>query len=245
MAEPTSPVSDDVSSALGAESAAVQTLIPTVIGLGLAIAVCSPVSVVTVIVLLTMPSGRRRGIAFVVGWLLAIAVIAVVVVGLSHGQDFSSHKTTPSRAASIIEIVVGALAAVFALRGLRRKREKKAPESGTPKWLARLDDTHWVIALVVGAFMLTYSLTIAAAAEVLKAHVSGEDDILAFALFAAASILTILAPIVVVVVVPHRSAELLAAWRAWLLGNSRVIGLWALVVIGAALIAKGAHDLIA
>jgi hypothetical protein len=45
-----------------------QTLIPIVLGLGLAIAVCSPVSVVTVIVLLTMPSGRRRAIAFVVGW---------------------------------------------------------------------------------------------------------------------------------------------------------------------------------
>src|SRR5262245_52043810 len=61
------------------QGATVQSLIPTVIGLGLAVAVCSPVSVVTVIVLLTMPSGRRRGIAFVVGWILAIAVIAAVV----------------------------------------------------------------------------------------------------------------------------------------------------------------------
>src|SRR4029077_13490327 len=78
-----SPVSDDVEPAAEVEVAPVQTLIPTVIGLGLAIAVCSPVSVVTIIVLLTMPSGRRRGIAFVVGWLLAIAVIAVVVVGLA------------------------------------------------------------------------------------------------------------------------------------------------------------------
>ena len=57
-----------------------QSLLPTVFGLGLAIAVCSPVSVVTVIVLLTMPAGRRRGIAFVLGWLLAVGVIAAVVV---------------------------------------------------------------------------------------------------------------------------------------------------------------------
>ena len=222
-----------------------QSLIPTVIGLGLAIAVCSPVSVVTVIVLLTMPSGRRRGIAFVVGWLLAIALIAVVVVGFAHGQDFSSHKTTPSRAASIAEIVIGAIAILGALRGLRRRREKQAPSSGTPKWLSKLDDTHWVIAVVVGAFMLTYSLTIAAAAEVLKAHVSAEDDIIAFAVFAIASILTILAPIVIVVVAPDRSTRLLAAWRGWLLGNSRVIGLIALAVIGGALIVRGIHDLIA
>jgi hypothetical protein len=242
MAERTSPVSDDVAPAAATESAVVQSLIPTVIGLGLAIAVCSPVSIVTVIVLLTMPSGRRRGIAFLVGWLLAIAVIAVVVVG-AHGQDFGSSKTTPSRAASIAEIAVGVLAVLSAVRALRR-RGQRAASNGTPKWLARLDDTHWVIATVVGALMLTYSLTIAAAAEILKANVSAEDDILAFAVFAVASMITILAPILVVIVAPDRSTRLLAAWRGWLLGNSRLIGLIALVVIGAALIVRGVHDLI-
>ncbi len=220
-----------------------QSLIPTVIGLGLAIAVCSPVSVVTVIVLLTMPAGRRRGIAFLVGWLLAIAVIAIVVVGFAHGQDFSSTKTTPSRAASIAEVVVGVIAVLASLRALRR-RGPQAASGGTPKWLARLDDTHWVIAAVVGSFMLTYSLTIAAAVEVLKANVSAEDDILAFVVFAVASIITILAPIVVVVVAPDRSTQVLASWRRWLLGNSSLIGLIALVVIGAALIARGVNDLI-
>jgi hypothetical protein len=214
------------------------------IGLGLAIAVCSPVSVVTVIVLLTMPAGRRRGIAFVLGWLLAIVVIAVVVVAFAHGQDFSSDQTTPSRGASIAEIVVGVIAVLAAVRALRR-RGSQAASSGTPKWLARLDNTNWVIATVVGAFMLTYSLTIAAAAEVLKANVSSEDDILAFVVFAVASIVTILAPVVVVIVAPDRSTQLLAAWRGWLLGNSRIIGLIALVVIGVALIVRGAQDLIA
>jgi hypothetical protein len=243
MAERTSPVSDDVAPAARTESAVVQSLIPTVIGLGLAVAVCSPVSVVTVIVLLTMPSGRRRGIAFVVGWLLAIAVIAVVVVAFAHGQDYSSNQTTPSRGASIAEILVGVLAVFGALRGLRR-RGPRTVSGETPKWLARLDNTHWLLAFVVGAFMLTYSLTIAAAAEVLKANVSAEDDIVAFAVFAVASLVTILAPIVIAIAVPDRSTRVLAAWRGWLLRNSRMIGLIALAVIGAALIARGAQDLI-
>jgi hypothetical protein len=223
---------------------AVQTLIPTVLGLGLAIAVCSPVSVVTVIVLLTMPSGRLRGVAFVLGWLVAIAVIAAVVVAVGQGHDFSSHKTTPSRAASWVEIAMGLVATVAAVRALRRRRPG-APDSETPKWLNRLDRTNWLLALVVGAFMLTYSLTIAAAAEILKAHVSPGDDVLAFVVFAVASIITIVAPIVVALTAPDRAEQRLAAWRRWLLGNSRVIGLVALVVIGVALIVRGAHDLIA
>jgi hypothetical protein len=226
------------------QGAAVQSLIPTVIGLGLAVALCSPVSVVTVIVLLTMPSGRRRGIAFVVGWLVAIGVIAVIVVGFAQGHDFSSHSTTPSRAASWVEIAVGLLVVLAASRSLRR-RPRAASDTGGPKWLDRLDRTNWALALAVGAFMLTYSLTIAAAAEVLKANVSAEDDAIAFLAFAAASILTIVAPIVVALAAPDRADERLAAWRRWLLGNSRTIGLIALVVIGFLLIGKGAHDLIA
>lgn len=211
--------------------------------LGLAIAVCSPVSVVTVIVLLTMPSGRRRGIAFVLGWILAIVAIAVVVVA-AHGQDFSSHKTTPSRLASWIEIAVGLLAAIAAGRSLRR-RPHRAAKSETPGWVARLDRTHWLLAVVVGAFMLTYSLTIAAAVEILKAHVTVEDDVAAFVVFGVASIISIVAPIVVALLTPERADERLAQWRAWLLGNARTIGLWALVVIGVLLVAKGARDLIA
>ena len=226
-----------------------QSLIPTVFGLGIAIAVCSPVSVVTVIVLLTMPSGRRRGIAFVLGWLVAIGLIAAVVIGFAHGQDFSSHKTTPSRAASWAESVVGLIVVLAALRVLRRGKRgptsTEAPESETPKWLNRLDQTNWLLAVVVGAFMLTYSLTIAATAEILKANVSAGDDAIAFGVFAVASILSIVAPIVVALLAPDRADQRLAAWRRWLLGNSRLIGLVALVVIGVALVVRGAHDLIA
>ncbi|MGH3056433.1 MAG: GAP family protein [Gaiellaceae bacterium] len=223
---------------------AVQSLVPTVLGLGLAIALCSPVSVVTVIVLLTLPSGLRRAIAFVLGWVLAIGVIAAGVVFLFHGQDFSSHHTTPSRAASVVEIVVGAIVSLASARALRR-RPRTGSGGDTPKWLDRLDQTNWLLTVLVGAFMLTYSLTIAAAAEVLKANVSTTDALLAFVVFAVASIVTIVAPIVLVVVAPAGSTQRLEAWRRWLLGNARTIGLTALILIGALLIAKGAHDLIA
>jgi len=202
------------------------------------------VSVVTVIILLTMPAGRRRGIAFVLGWLLAVAVIGVLSVSLLHGQDFSSHKTTPSRIASVIEIILGAVLALVSTLAFRR-RQRGEPSGEAPKWLARLDNTSWLLAVLVGAFMLTYSLTVAAAAEILKAHVSLADSVVAFALFALASVTTVVAPVIVAMAAPERSEERLAAWRRWLLGNSRAIGLVALIVISAALIVRGAHDLIA
>jgi hypothetical protein len=190
-----------------------------------------------------MPSGRRRAIAFVVGWLAAIVIIGAVSVLVLHGQDFSSHKRTPSRAASAVEIILGCIVVFAATRAFRR-RVRRGPNAATPKWLGRLDQTNWLLAVLVGSFMLTYSLTLGAAIEILKAHVSTAEAVLAFAVFALASITTIGAPIALVLIAPERSAERLAGWRRWLLGNSRTIGLIALMVVGAILIARGIHDLV-
>jgi hypothetical protein len=191
-----------------------------------------------------MPAGRRRAIAFVAGWLLAIAVIGAFAVFVLHGQDFSSHKTTPSRTASAVEIVLGCVVLIASARAFRR-RSRRTASAETPKWVARLDRTNWLLAVLVGSFMLTYSLTVAAAIEILKAHVSTADAAVAFIVFALASITTISAPIVLALAAPERSAERLAAWRRWLLRNSRTIGLVALMVVGVILIGRGIHDLVA
>jgi hypothetical protein len=210
--------------------------------LGLAVAFTSPGSVVTMIVLLTMSAGLRRGVAFIGGWLLALLVLALLMVFVLHGQDFSSRQTTPSRAASAFEVLLGVLLVLASARAFRRPREEKGPQS-PPRWLDRIDRTNWLLAVAVGAFMLSYTLSLAAVAEILKANVSALDASAAALAFAAASIVTIAAPVVVVLLAPERSAEVLASWKGWLLANSRSIALIALMVIGALLIARGAVDL--
>ena len=56
--------------------------------------------------------------------------------------------------------------------------------------------------------------------------------------------LTVAAPIVAVVVSPERSEQRLTAWKGWLLGNSRTVGLVVLMIVAVALIVRGASDLI-
>src|SRR6266480_3161764 len=166
------------------------TLVAEVAALGLAVAFTSPVSVVTVIVLLSMPSGRRRAVAY-------------------------------------------------------RRREPSKGGQSTPKWLGRIEQTHWLLAVAVGAVMLSYGLSLAAASEILKANVSRLDSGVAVAVFAVTSILTVAAPIAVALVAPDRAAQRLEAWKAWLLGNSRAVVLVVLMVVAAFLIVRGIHDLIA
>jgi hypothetical protein len=222
----------------------VGALIPEVAGLGLAVAFTSPGSVVTVIVLLTMSNGARRAIAFICGWILAIGLLAVLMIYVLHGQDFGSRQTTPSRAASAVEVVLGLLLLVVSFRAYRRPRQQTKSQS-PPKWLDRIDRIHWALGVAVGAFMLSFALTIAAMAEILKAHVGALDAAVACLVFALASILTISAPVVVVLVAPDRSAQVLASWKAWLLGNARSIALILLMVIGVFLVVRGVYDLAA
>jgi hypothetical protein len=92
--------------------------------------------------------------------------------------------------------------------------------------------------------MLSYGLSLAAASEILKANVSRLDAGVALAVFTVASMLTVAVPIVAVVAAPERSEERLATWKAWLLGNSRTVGLVLLMIVAAALIVRGASDLI-
>src|SRR5262245_56526490 len=146
------------------------TLIPEVAALGVAVALTSPGSVVTMIAFLSMSSGVRRGLAFMVGWLLAIGVIDVLTVFVLHGQDFHSTHTSTSRAVSAVEVLLGCLLLFVAARMHRRKRYEPKTQS-QPKWLVRVERSHWSLEIVVGAFMLSYALTLTAAAETLKANV--------------------------------------------------------------------------
>jgi hypothetical protein len=222
----------------------VTSLIPVIAGLGLAVAFTSPGSVVTMIVLLSMSSPLKRAIGFICGWILAIAVLALLMIFVLHGQDFSSKHTTPSRAASVAEIVIGVLLAAGSARLYRRPKTAKGPES-TPKWLDNVERVHWSLCIVAGAVMLSYALSLAAIAEILKANVDTAAAAVAAIVFAVTSIVTIGAPVVVVIAKPERSNEVLASWRAWLVGNSRSIALIALMVIGALLVVRGVYDLAA
>jgi hypothetical protein len=219
-----------------------QTLIVSVALLGLAVAASSPTSVLAMLVILEMRSGVQRGVAFVVGWLATIALFAVALV-LFPALDFQRSQTTPSRAASIAELVIGAALVVGAVL-VHRRPVAETPKDPIPEWLTRLVGRHWAVAFAAGAFMLTYSITLVAALEILKAHVSDIDKVVAVAVYGVTSILTIAAPVVIALVAPQRAATALTGFRNWLTAHSRAISVVLLAVIGLAIMAKAVFDLV-
>ncbi len=225
----------------GAVGDAVETLIVSVAALGLAVAFSSPTSVLAVLVLLDLPSGIRRAIAFVIGWVVTIAVIGAVVV-LVPALDFRTSQTTPSRLASIAEIVIGAALIVGAVV-LNRRPVSETAKDPVPQWLTNLVGRHWAVALAAGGVMLTYSITLVAALEILKANVGTVDRVVALIVFAAASIVTITAPILFSALAPQRAVDDRSRLRRWIAKHQRTIGVALLAAIGAAIILKAVFDL--
>jgi hypothetical protein len=221
----------------------VQTLIGSVALLGLGVAFSSPTSVLAVLVLLSMPSGLRRSYAFVAGWVATIALLGLLVVVFPNG-DFHSSGTTPSRAASGAELLLGLLLLAGSVVLYRKPAGDQPTRDPMPQWLVRVVGRHWAVALAAGGVMLTYSLTIVAMLEILKANVDPLHRSLAVAVFALASIVTIAAPIVYATVAPDRAAAHLDDWKRWLAGHSRTIGVILLAVIGVAIMLKAVYDLV-
>ncbi len=219
-----------------------QSLIPSVALLGLAIAFSSPTSVLAVYVLLGMPQGARRAFTFVIGWLATIMLIGILVVVLPTFNFRNSH-TTPSRAASIGELLLGA-ALVGAAIVLHRRPTGGTPKDPVPDWLVRLVGRHWAVALAAGGVMLTYSITIVAVLEILKANVDALDRAIAVAVFGLTSIVTISAPIAYTLAAPDRAAHDLERSRRWLILHTRQISVALLSVVGAAIMLKAGYDLL-
>ena len=91
---------------------------------------------------------------------------------------------------------------VGAAVALHRRPASAEPSDPVPEWLVRLVGRHWAVALVAGGVMLTYSVTIVAVLEILKANVGALDRAIAVALFGLTSIITITAPILYTVLAP-------------------------------------------
>jgi hypothetical protein len=219
-------------------------LIVSVALLGLAVALSSPTSVLAVLVLLGMPSGLRRSYAFVAGWIAMIALIGLMIV-IFPALDFDTSRTAPSRAASTIELLTGCFLVGGAAALHRRPATEEPRKDPMPTWLVRLVGKHWAVALAAGGVMLTYSLTIVAMLEILKANVNTLDRGVAVSIFALTSIITIGAPIVYATIAPDRTAARLDDWKQWLVGHSHAIGVTLLGGVGAAIAVKAIYDLAA
>jgi hypothetical protein len=213
---------------------AIGSSLPLAVGVAL-----SPIPIIAVVLMLTSRRARSNGPAFVIGWLIGLAVIGAIVLSVA-GPAGASKSGSPATWVSWVKIVLGAALLLVAVRQFRG-RPKDSDEAALPKWMASIDTMKpltvlGLAALLAGANPKNLLLAVSAGASIAQTGISGADQAIAYAVFALIGTIGVGTPVVIYFALGERSATMLAALKDWMGRHNAVIMSVLCLVIGVKLI---------
>ena len=212
--------------------------------LAVAIAI-SITTIITTILMLLSPKAKRRTVGLLVGCVVgvggAVALFALLA-GLLPTQDSGG-----SRVAAVINMVVGVLLVVLALRQWR-VRPARGDRAELPKWMAEVDSMTPTKALVLGLLLsavVPKNLLLALSAGVIvsEAGLSVGKASVVIVVFTVIATSTVAVPVVAHLVAPARMHGPFQRLREWLVENNVTIMGLLLLVIGLVMIGNSIASL--
>lgn len=216
-----------------------------VLSLGVGVAL-SPLPIVAVVLMLATPRGRVNGPAFLLGWIIGLAVTGTIVLLVSSGAS-ASEDGAPAAWVSWLKIALGVLTLLVGIKQFRdRPRGDAAPE--LPKWMQAIDKftpgRSLAIAIALSAVNpKNLLITVAAAAAIAQTGITAGEQAIALAVFIAIGTLGVGAPVALYFALGERSAKFLGDLRDWMARNNATIMAVLLLVIGAKLLGDGVSGL--
>jgi predicted transporter len=202
----------------------------------------SPVPIIAVILILFSQRARVNGVAFLAGWMAALAVVGAVVYVISD-QSNASTSSSASDSISWLKLVLGLL---FLLLAVRQWRGRPAPdeEPQLPKWMAGIDALAPGKALGLGVLLSGVNpknliLTIGAATGLAQLGISTTDAVVSLFVFVLLASVTIAGPVVYYLVGGARAKSELDGLKGWLATHNAAVMIVLFVILGIDLIAKG------
>jgi Kef-type K+ transport system membrane component KefB len=213
---------------------AIGSSLPLAVGVAL-----SPIPIIAVVLMLTSRRARSNGPAFVIGWLIGLAVIGAIVLSVA-GPAGASKSGSPATWVSWVKIVLGAALLLIAVRQFRG-RPKDGDEAALPKWMASIDSMKpltvlGLAALLGGVNPKNLLLAVSAGASIAQTGISGADQAIAYAVFALIGTIGVGTPVVIYFALGERAAKMLTALKDWMGQHNAVIMSVLCLVIGAKLI---------
>ncbi len=201
----------------------------------------SPVPIIAVILMLFSERAKVNGPAFLLGWVLALAVVTSVVYLVA---DKNNAATSTSAADTIAwgKIVLGLLLLLLALRNWRQ-RPAPGAEAEMPKWMAGIDSVSPVKAAGLGVLLAGVNpknliLTAGAAAGLAQLGLSSTDVVVSSIVFVVIASSTIAGPVLYYSFGGDRAKASLDSMKAWLAVHNAAVMSVLFLVFGVDLIAK-------
>jgi threonine/homoserine/homoserine lactone efflux protein len=217
-------------------SQAIGDLLPSAVGVAL-----SPVPIIAVILMLSTPRARGNGPAFALGWIAGLVIVSVIVLIVAAGSK--NPGSTSSDVVNWIKVVLGVLFLAMAARQWT-SRPKKGQEPAMPKWMQAIDGFTPAKSLVLGGALSganpkNLALTLAAAASIAQAGLSGGQSTIAVAVFVVIGSLTVAGPVLFFLIAAQAAARPLEAIKEFMPDHNAVIMMVVLLILGAKLVGNG------
>jgi len=213
---------------------AIGQMLPLALGVGL-----SPIPIVAIVLVLGTPRARVNGPAFLLGWVVGLSLVGVLVL-VFHSFVSASENDAPATWVSLLQLVLGALLLVLAVRQWRGRNAEK----DLPKWMQAIDaftaaKTFGIGVLLSAANPKNLVLTAAAAAAIAATGIDPGQETIALAIFVLLGTIGVGGPVVLYFVLGERSRRPLEALNSWMAANNTVIMAVLLLIIGAKLFGDG------
>ncbi|MQA92405.1 MAG: GAP family protein [Gemmatimonas sp.] len=206
----------------------------------------SPVPIIAMVLLLSSTKGKSDAVAFLVAWLLGLAVVGTIVL-LVASPDGSDSGGRPAWVGWLL-LGLGLLVLFFAFRQWRH-RPKGDESPPMPKWMEAINDFSVGRAAGMGFILAAINpknttLTLAAAAAIATSGVSSGEAFVSLAVFVVIGTLGLAVPLGISLFGGDRAADKLDNLHDWLAKNNPTIMTVLFLVIGAKLVGNGLQTLL-
>ena len=217
-----------------------------VLSLGVGVAL-SPVPIIAVVLLLGTARARANGPAFVLGWVIGLAVVGTIVLFAASGAD-ASETGEPATWVDVLELVLGCLLALLAVKQWRG-RPREGDEAALPTWMQTIDTFAPGKALAMGALLSGVNpknllLTLAAASAIAQTGIDAGRQAAALAVFVAIGTLGPGLPVAIYFVLGARAERVLDDLKLWMAAHNAAIMAVLCLVIAAKLLGDGISGLV-
>lgn len=203
----------------------------------------SPLAVIVVIVMLMSDRGRANSVAFVAGWMLGVFAVTLATLALAEGADAATDPDTRD-GISVVRLLIGLLFVGLAVRVWKQRPSGGQPAT-EPSYIAAIESFNAIKSFGGGLAIATFlapkniALEIAGGSTVAEQGLSLIGDLVVIGLFALATAIPLLVPLVASAVAGERAAEPLASARGWLVANNTAIMLVLFIVLATVNIGRG------
>jgi threonine/homoserine/homoserine lactone efflux protein len=208
-------------------------------GVGVAL---SPVPIIAVVLMLGTERARSNGPAFLLGWVLGLAVVGAIVLVVAGGAN-ASEDGEPATWVGVLKLVLGVLLLLVALRQWR-ERPREAADAAMPKWMRTIDRFTPGRSLAIATALSAVNpknllLTVGAASAIAQTGVGTGQQAVALAVFVIVATLGPGIPVAIYFALGERAAHILEDLKRWMAANNAAIMAVLCLVIGAKLLGDG------